>query len=239
MIINQNYSNQNFTSVIPMKILDNGILTRDEAIGRATMRALSKALKQTGIEKNAILDQFVKYDKDFTNYNGFINKDVPIHSTKQYSYLFTNKQAKDLEMYGKNIGLARRNVNAHRVCNADVFVDNSFQESVVLREARKADYKNLVNELISIIPNRIKEYFNPATKIYSGEPMELLVNVNSSGKKFKLEGISFEKINKTVNQPAAQVQNQLTQQAPKGFTEPQSKTFAEKMKQKCIQLSLF
>lgn len=210
MIVNQNVSNQSFTSVVPMKIVLDGVATTDDKIITATMRKLSSALKRTDNLKNPIRDEFVKYDRDFTTNNGTIKKNVAIRRDWDGKYLFTDKHADAVTLLGERIGHAIKHLGEN----------DGYEAAQKSLKGAKTNYAVGVQKIIKEGTYRIRECFDYATKVYYGDNMELLINVVSKGNKMNIENVSFVKLQKP---------------APN----PQTQTLTQKVKQKVIQLSLF
>lgn len=189
-----NTNRQNFTGVTQLKIIKDGQVVADEKVKAAAMRAVNKTLR--GNDKNGmrtrILNEMVKYDRDFTDQSGVIKNNVTLKRFR--NYLLTGKQADDFIAVGEeNIKASRR--LAYHVQDADAFVDTELQDLTNWVMRAKKKFSKLINELFNPAePSRIREGFNPVTRAYEGAPVELQIKVKN-GKKTSLDidDFSFEK----------------------------------------------
>lgn len=210
MIVSQNPNRQNFTSVIPLKIIQNGEVVNDERIKSAAMRAVSKTLR--GNDKNAmkaqILDEMAKYDSDFTDNFGALKKDVLMKRFR--NHLLTDKHAENLESCGLEVVKAKSKA-INYVSDADKFVDIGLQRVNNRLLQANRNFSRLMDELFN--PNsksRIRERFNTVSREYEGAPVELQIEVKK-GKKMSLDvdSFSFQRVgtspNRTLNKPSVEV----------------------------------
>lgn len=174
---------QNFTGVVPFKVVIDGKPSTDpkniQKAGRMLIKLLAGPTEKSDTDKFIAL-KFAKADKDY-NYNtgvkGYIRTKFQVASDffrcikdGHNWYIITGKQAEKLKELGKNLGLARQMEN-------DLNVKNSFE-----LHAAKRNYGNFIHNCIHNQHARAK---------LDNKPVTLEIKTTSSGtygkKSFKLK----------------------------------------------------
>lgn len=202
--LNKNSSqNPCFTSVVPVRVFVDGMETFNQKNIRAACRQLSAALAgptKNDAKKIGIIREFAKFDPDYRlecGYNGYpkINNRKNMQPSDYFrciadnthSYLFTGEQAKKLKELGKAVGQEQQACKARKIAN-------SFDLQVA-----KRNYGFTIANFIRSTKLRLRETFDPLTKIKNGKPVELNIHMSSNGKyaqsnfKMFLDNITFSK----------------------------------------------
>ena len=177
-----------FKSVIPCKVFINGEISKSKKINKKVIRILSKILTDPlgTIEEELVKLRFFQ-DRDFRwkpdgNENG---KKVRCWIGKETSFLFTGKNAEELDELGKEIGPAKHDAIKATGTAKSKDVDNK----------TKAYFKKKMSLITSNEQDRIKEKTNPVTKEYEGKLLGLHVDTftDTSGE-IHINDVHFRKI---------------------------------------------
>ena len=186
-------NNVNFTSVVPLKVFIDGMPSTDVANVKKAVVATAKILTSTanGNQKSlSMIRKFIKYDRDFSYNAGGCKSGELIRNTVSQgeAYLFTGEHAKVLNELGKKIGPVKSQglaqFNTTKTFEANTFAKNYFDK---------------MRDFLSYPKIRIKEFINPKTRAYEGEPMELHIHAKSKGQmgkagfKLDIDAIDFSK----------------------------------------------
>ena len=193
MISAINCSQQNnisFTSVVPVRVFIDGMETFNPKNLKYATHKLTSVLAgpaKNDNKKLKIIREFAKYDPDYNlelGYNGYPKrknkKNVQPSDyfrcifDKYGTFLFTGAQAEKLLEVGKSIGSEKVYCKTRKI-------QNSFD-----LQAAKQYYGFIIGNFMRSIKLRVKETFDPKTKIRSGKPVELHINM-SSNKKYGLK----------------------------------------------------
>lgn len=200
---NQSQSlNISFTSVVPFRVFIDGMETFNKQNLKYAAHKLTATLAgpaKNDNKKLQIIRNFAKHDPDY-------NIEFGIHGypkrknkkniqpsdyfrcifDKEGSFLFTGPQAEKLQELGKSIG-------SEKVCCKSRKISNSFD-----LQAAKHYYGFVIGNFMRSAKLRIKETFDPLTRIKAGKPVEMHINMSSNKKygmksfKMQLDSIDFK-----------------------------------------------
>ena len=201
----QNYSNKNlaqkqsFTSIMPVKVFIDGSPSVDSLNVKRAIRALSEILFQPAKDNQAakkIKQVFSLHDRDFRHIDGSGDKSEVLRNRpfNGLSYIFTGKQAEQLDGIGRKIGPAKgRGLD-------DFGTTKTFEAKALAKE-----YFEQIEKFISSNSKaKIREKINPETGAYEGNELGLCILTKSQGKpgkkgfKLTVDDIVFRKIQKDV-----------------------------------------
>lgn len=186
MQVNRIDNSTNFTSVIPVKVIYNGL----EATSRTNiMRGCKKAINVMcgPLKKTPEYDTAMRYlhnfDPDYSYYRAYEGFDkigaITCTVSDNKGYIFTGKEANALKNYGKEIG------NQKRICN-ELGISESFEH-----KGAKLSYRDLVKRLISYKSKRIADVYEDNNKVIS-KPVTMEIHMSEPKKgKFKLDKILY------------------------------------------------
>lgn len=202
MISAFNNTQPSFTSVVPLRVFIDGLETFDEKLIKSASRQLTSTLAgpiKTN-QKLSIAREYAKFDPDYKldlGVKGYPKKPKQkvVHPSdyfrsliyKTCSFFISGKQAEDLKDLGAAIGIEQQ------VCKL-----RKIPDSYDLQVA-KINYKHAIKNFLSTKNLRLRETFNPDTKLKSGDTVTLNLNMKSNGKhglstfKMKLDSIYFGK----------------------------------------------
>lgn len=168
MLISQNPTGQNFTSVFPMAIVEKGEVRTEEKIRRATMRELSMIMKnkQTKDSETEVFRAFVENDKDMRTVDGKIRHDITLKRCG--NYLLTCGDAVELQKAGIDCGKTAAKIN-YVVANADEFVDTTQarrNDAKRCYQSAKNNYNSTIKKIIDRFWAQVKEKNDEFTKVY-------------------------------------------------------------------------
>lgn len=203
--INSAQSNSiSFTSVVPLRVFIDGMETFNPQHLKYATHKLTAAL--AGPAKNdsknlKIIREFAKYDPDYKieyGFNGYPKRKNKKNIQpsdyfrcifdKAGSFLFTGAQAEKLNELGKSIGTEKVACKSRKI-------NNSFD-----LQAAKHYYRFVIGNFMRSAKLRIKEGFDPKTKIKTGKPVVMHVNMISNKKygqsnfKMTLDDINFKPV---------------------------------------------
>lgn len=127
--INYNYGKQrtklSFGAVIPVKVYVNGAINTDEKVVGHALRSLGAILQKHNKKEipkaQEFMDIFAKNVKDYTVPKRSVDCKYPIvrklinllPNNECLAFLFTGKEAEELNKYGKKIGLSQGKVDKY------------------------------------------------------------------------------------------------------------------------------
>ena len=195
-------NNVSFTSVIPFRVFIDGLETFDPKNLKYAAHKLTSTLAgpaQNDNQKLKLIREFAKFDPDYSLERGFYG--YPRRRNKKNiqpsdyfrcifdgigNFLFTGAQAEKLNELGKSIGSEKVYCRTRKI-------SNSFD-----LQAAKHYYSYVIGNYLRSSKLRIKEAFDPKTRIKVGKPVEMHINMVSNGKygmsnfKMQLDNIEFK-----------------------------------------------
>lgn len=198
-------NNISFTSVVPFRVFIDGLETFDPKHLKYATHKLTSVLAgpaNNDPKKLKIIREFAKFDPDYSLESGFYG--YPRRKNKKNiqpsdyfrcifdrigNFLFTGAQAEKLNELGKSIGSEKVACKSRRI-------SNSFD-----LQAAKHYYSFVIGNFLRSAKLRIKETFDPKTRVRVGKPVEMHINMLSNGKygmsnfKMHLDNIDFKPIN--------------------------------------------
>lgn len=193
-------SNVNFTSVIPVRVLQDGKEVLDKSLVHKTCLKVVQGLAGPISEKPefkstaaqlAAMDNDYKYTRAFFGYNRIL-PDQKLTTSKFFKiifdkfnrgYIVTGRPSEQLSELGKEIGRARRECK-----------DYGIVESPKLEKARK-NYWDAVMNIGNNLNLRIREAFLPATLEKVGKYQQMDVHITTkplkNEQKITISNINF------------------------------------------------
>ena len=204
MISSVNNNNPSFTSVIPVKVVLDGIEVYSPKYTRPATQKLTKIL--TGPVKDdekmlEIVRKFAQHDPDYDYTLGMYGAQKWGNSKKHQpsdffrcivdvtgTYLFTGLQANKLKEIGKILGKAQRSCKEQKVLT-------NFE-----LQCAKRSYSYKIWDFLHAAKVRLTEGFDKGTKQRCGDQVALCLHMSSNKKygqvgfKMELDDVSFPKV---------------------------------------------
>ncbi len=177
-------NNISFTSVIPVKVIANGVEATDAETVRKTcnylIRSLSGPVKYNPnpVVKNAAarlstMDPDYDFFRAYTH--GYLGMGEDIINSdffktiigKHGGYIVTGSDVNQFKLLGHEIGRARK------ICK-----ESGVKCNERLMQAHK-NYQNYIYEIGTSVSRRIKEIFNPQTREKIGKPQQMEVHITT------------------------------------------------------------
>lgn len=164
-----NSNNLYFTSVIPVRVVGNDGIIRDQKVCKKTCECITKIL--AGPSQNQAQHDFVSMlslkDPDFSArraIKGYCGKDETpsnyfkiVFDSETNPYILTGKESEELSRLGRNIGVAQRDCNMRGVSISDALL------------YAKEQYNRAVKAILSAPSRRIKDEFTTISKQKVGD----------------------------------------------------------------------
>lgn len=209
MQINQHQKNVNFTSRMRLELIVDGSPCTDVEVIETAVHNLSKLITKpykNPAKSQPLVDEFVNYDRAFTQYDGHKKPNVPIKfcidRLTNIAYLFTDMHAATIKELGKKLGMTKCKIKAElKALYPGNAFPNEHLESLIKEEV-KADprvraasiaYSNKIKDYLSPEYEKImvRERINPESRMYEGEPVTLRILASADAK--NIEKIKFIK----------------------------------------------
>ena len=173
----------NFTSVVPIKIYNNGEIVTNPKIAKKACESITKVLAGPAKtqEQFDFLKKFAQCDPEFNlirTIKGYCSKgQTPcmyfkiIFDKFSNPFIFTGKDADILSALGVKVGIAKRECNLNHV-----------QDSFNLRMA-KQNYCDAVQNILTDNSRYVKEGYDTSTKVKSGELTSICADIDVKARK--------------------------------------------------------
>lgn len=172
MKVNQGNNNINFKGNVPLRVFVDGIPAVSESQVSHVVNSVSKALTLRAKGQplaHQIVEQFRLHDAAFCHQDGTFKAGSPIKliMSDNKPYLFTGPHAIEINKILKSIGIQKK--AELKITKAEKAVGPAYIRTL----------GNLISKIDEFIFNtpkiQLREFFNPQTRAYSGNEVDLVV----------------------------------------------------------------